>query len=298
MQGTERTMQLEDIDFVIAGAAKSATTWLRHQLQSDPAIYMPNPELHFFSREFHRGTSWYLDQFSPHDGARLIGEKSNSYLDTEEAAGRLRAALPDARLIIMLRDPVERAYSDYCMCYRRGQVTGDIEQHLDPSRAPQERFLKGSRYDLHLRRILSHYDQEAVLVTQYELVSSHPQKVLDDVRSHLGLLPRPLAQAAERKINDRDAKLLPLSLRVRLAPMKSMVAPLRGTKPFESVRGLFTAKVRYPELSKDLKLRMLDYFAPMQDTLAAMGFTVSWNATWPSMDRTRPSTSIQEAGSM
>lgn len=267
-------MQLEDIDFVIIGAAKSATTWLRHQLQSDPGIYMPDPELHFFSREFHRGTSWYLDQFTPHPGARLIGEKSNSYLDTEEAAGRLRAALPDARLVVMLRDPVERAYSDFCMCYRRGQISRDIKDHLDPRRAAQERFLKGSRYDLHLRRILSHYGQEAVHVTQYELVSSDPQNVLDGVRSHLGLPSRPVARLAETKVNDRNAKLLPLSLRRQLTPLKPLVRPLRGTKPFEAVRGLFTARTAYPELSDDLRRRMSDYFAPMNDALASMGYAI------------------------
>jgi hypothetical protein len=265
-------MQLEDIDFLIIGATKSATTWLRYQLQSDPDIYMPSPELHFFSREFHRGTSWYLDQFTPHPGARLIGEKSNSYLDTEEAAERMRATLPDARLIVMLRDPVERAYSDYCMCYRRGEVARNIEDYLDPRRAAELRFLKGSRYDLHLRRVLSHFDQDALLVTQYEQLSSDPQKVLDGVRHHLGLPQRPVAGPPEQKINDRNSKLLPLSVRRRFAPLKPLVRPLRGTKPFEAVRDLFTAKVRYPGLSDDLRRRMSDYFAPMEGELATMGY--------------------------
>src|SRR5882672_5350922 len=55
-------MQMNDIDFLIIGATKSATTWLQQCLQQDPSIYMPDPELHYFSREFHRGDKWYLDQ--------------------------------------------------------------------------------------------------------------------------------------------------------------------------------------------------------------------------------------------
>ena len=47
--------RMEDIDFLIIGAAKSATTWLQRSLQADPAVYMPDPELHYFSREYHRG---------------------------------------------------------------------------------------------------------------------------------------------------------------------------------------------------------------------------------------------------
>lgn len=270
-------MQLDDIDFVILGAAKSATTWLRHQLQSDPSVYMPDPELHFFSREFHRGTAWYLDQFLPHPGARLIGEKSNSYFDTEEAVERLRATLPAARLVVMLRDPVERAYSDYCMCYRRGEVPREIEDHLDPRRASQKRFLKGSRYDIHLRRILSHYDRDALHVTKYELVASDPQRVLDGVRSHLRLPLRPVEGLAAKRINDRHAKLLPLPLRRGLAPLKPLIAPMRGTKPFEAFRGLFAAEMSYPELSEELRRRMSDYFAPMQDALASMGYVLALN---------------------
>ena len=268
-------MRLDDIDFVILGATKSATTWLRHQLQSDPEIYMPDPELHFFSREFHRGVDWYLAQFAPPPGARLIGEKSNSYLDTEEAAERLQAALPRAQLVVMLRDPVERAYSDYCMCYRRGEVAHRIEDHLDPRRAAEERFLKGSRYDLHLRRILAFYGPEVVHVTQYAWVASNPQRVLDGVRAPLGRPPRPVAGPPERRVNDRTAKLLPLALRRRLAPLKPLVRPLRGTPPFEAVRNVLADRVRYPPLPPDLRQRMQDYFEPMHQTLRTMGYPMT-----------------------
>lgn len=267
-------MKLDDIDFVILGATKSATTWLRHQLQSDPDIYMPDPELHFFSREFHRGTDWYLEQFSPHPGAKVIGEKSNSYLDTEDAAARLHDALPRARLIVMLRDPVERAYSDYCMCYRRGEVRHDLEQYLDPRRAAGARFLRGSRYDLHLKRILSYFDESSLHVTSYELVATDPQSLLDGVRSHLGLPSRTVAPSARKKVNDRTVEFLPLAVRRGLAPLKPFVSPVRGSKPFETVRSLFAAQVTYPELGEDLRRRMSDYFAPMHETLSSMGYVI------------------------
>lgn len=268
-------MQLDDIDFVVLGAAKSATTWLRHQLQSDPEIYMPDPELHFFSREYHRGVPWYLDQFRPHPDARLIGEKSNSYLDTEAAAERLHKALPHAKLFVMLRDPVERAYSDYCMLYRRGEVAANIEEHLDPRKAAQHRFLQGSRYDLHLSRILDYYDASAVHVTHYELVAAQPQRVLDGIRRHLSLSARPTTELAERRINDRNTQLLPLSMRRRLAPLKPLVKPVRGSRAFETLRGIFTSSVAYPPLTNDLRNRMAEYFGPMNDSLSRMGYLIN-----------------------
>ena len=83
-------MKLNDIDFLIIGATKSATTWLQKSLQLDPAIYMPDPELHYFSREYSRGHDWYLDQFKPSRDYLIAGEKSNSYLDEPQAAARPR----------------------------------------------------------------------------------------------------------------------------------------------------------------------------------------------------------------
>ena len=67
-------MQLNDIDFIIIGAAKSATTRLQTQLQSDPAVYMPDPELHYFSREYDRGQDWYLSHFTEEGLGRTVGE--------------------------------------------------------------------------------------------------------------------------------------------------------------------------------------------------------------------------------
>ncbi|QFU10340.1 Sulfotransferase domain protein [Rhodobacteraceae bacterium THAF1] len=268
-------MTTDHIDFLVVGAAKSATTWLRHQLQDDPAIYMPDPELHFFSREYERGLDWYTDQFTPHPGARLIGEKSNTYMDTPIAAERMFKALPHVRLVAVLRDPVERAYSDYCMYFRRGSVTADIEAYLDPERAADKRFLSVSRYDLHLKRLLSFYPADALYVTSYESVASHPQATLDGIRHHLGLAPRAIAPQARKKINDSTSELLPLGIRRALAPLKPLVAPLRGSRSFEAVRTLLTAPVQYPPLEPTLRKRMEQYLAPVSSGLSEMGIALT-----------------------
>jgi hypothetical protein len=118
-------MLMEDIDFLIIGATKSATTWLQRSLKADPSVVMPTRdlELHYFSREFHRGSKWYLSHFPDRkEVGQVVGERSNSYLDTPQVAGRVHAALPHAKLVAQLRNPVDRAYSDYCMLYRRGEV--------------------------------------------------------------------------------------------------------------------------------------------------------------------------------
>ena len=146
-------MPLErQMDFLIIGAAKCATTWLQMSLMETQEIFMPDPELHYFSREYERGPDWYSSYFEAAGGAQLVGEKSNSYMTAPKAAERIKRDCPGVRLIVQMRDPVQRAYSDYCMLFRRGEVNDDIYAHLDPDRAADQRFLNDGLYAFHLRR--------------------------------------------------------------------------------------------------------------------------------------------------
>jgi hypothetical protein len=141
-------------DFVIVGATKAATTWLSHNLSAHPEVFLPSQELHYFSRFYDRGEDWYAAHFQGARATQRIGEKSASYLPHPEAAQRLRRLLPPAKLIAQLRHPVERAYSDYCMHYRRGEVSRDIDRYLDPARTPIPRLLEDGFYHRHLTGFL------------------------------------------------------------------------------------------------------------------------------------------------
>ena len=141
-------------DFVIIGATKAATTWLSHNLGAHPEVFLPSQELHYFSRFHEKGDEWYGAHFRGARQTQLIGEKSASYLPHPEAPQRLRHLLPRARLIAQLRNPIERAYSDYCMHYRRGEVSRDIERYLDPARTPIPRLLDDGFYHRHLTNFL------------------------------------------------------------------------------------------------------------------------------------------------
>jgi hypothetical protein len=118
-------------DFVIIGATKSATTWLLQNLRAHPQVFMPSPEIHYFSRHFDRGPAWYRSHFETAPEDHVVGEKSASYLPHPETPRRLRELLPEARLVAQLRNPIERVYSDYCMHYRRGEVGRDLARYLD-----------------------------------------------------------------------------------------------------------------------------------------------------------------------
>jgi hypothetical protein len=104
-------------DFVIIGAQRSGTTSLHAYLAAHPRVEAPNSkELHFLTDRFQRGREWYLGQFPeaiPCD--HLTGEATPYALFHPQAPGRLRAIAPHAKVIVLLRNPVERAYSHYEM---------------------------------------------------------------------------------------------------------------------------------------------------------------------------------------
>jgi len=260
-------MQFNDIDFVIIGAAKSATTWLQTQLQSDPAVYMPDPELHYFSREYSRGPEWYLSQFSDEGLGKTVGEKSNSYLYEPEAAVRLHRDLPQVKLVAQLRNPVERAYSSYCMLFRRGEVGADINSYLDPSVSESMQLLGSGNFASHLQPYIDLFGRERLLLLSFDGVSADPETQMSRVRAHLGLPARALAPQGHGKVKDKTAPLVPAPLRKRLAWMKPIVRPLRGSPPFEAARGLIARKTQYPQLTDELRKRLNEYYRPSIEAL-------------------------------
>ncbi len=244
-------------DFVIVGAAKAATTWLQHCLQQHPDIFMADPELHFFSRCYDQGLDWYAEFFNEAGPDQLIGEKSNSYLDEDMAMSRLHAFAPDAKIIVQLRNPIERAYSDYCMLYRRGEVDGRIEYFLGPKSPLHARLLAGGCYANHISRVLEFYKREQVLVTLYDDIKDNADSLLANVADHLGVSG---LRPATSRVKDKTEAMLPLRTRQLLQPLKPLVAPMRQRTWFKRLRSRFARPIVYPTLPMSTRCWLGQYY--------------------------------------
>lgn len=255
-------MQLEDIDFLIIGAAKSGTTWLQRMLQLNPHVFMPDPELHYFSRVFDRPIPWYLDRFRARGTQRLVGEKSNSYLNHPEAARRIATFLPHAKLIVQLRNPVDRAYSHYCMLYRRGEVSSDIASHLSFRDPMENRCVRGGLYHHHLVEYLKYFRRDQILVLIYEDTMSAPFGGLRQVGKFLGVELHAAPEMLASKVKDRAEPILPQKLRRLMRPLKPAVRPLRNKALFQAAHGLLSHQVRYPSLPDHLRRDLTEFYAP------------------------------------
>jgi hypothetical protein len=233
-------------DFVIVGATKSATTWLQRNLQQHSAVFMPGTETHYFSRNFEQGPAWYGAFFEPAAAHQIVGEKSNSYLDHPEAPRRLREALPDVRLIVQLRNPIERVRAHYRSYFRRDAAAVDRDLRSDGLEA--ERLHAGGLYFRHLSRFLELFAREQLCVTLYDDLDREPATVLNRIRAHIGLAT-----------TDTGAPAIAL---IQAEPEPHGDSRHRGAS-----RSPVNRPVRYPGLSDALLARLRTYY---QDDVRAL----------------------------
>jgi hypothetical protein len=187
----------------VVGAAKSGTTSLWTHLDAHPDIFMSQPkEPHFFSRGGHPGLpvvkdpDAYAELFVRGAGQRYRGDASPSYLWDAESPARIRAAAPQARIIITLRDPVERAYSNYLGHIRVGLDKRDFSQvvheeladgDVDLGATPAPHIARGF-YDEQVERYLERFG-DATLVLLFDEFVADVRGTMGRVFEWLGLDP-------------------------------------------------------------------------------------------------------------
>ncbi len=282
--------------FIVIGAVKAATTWIQVQLQANPAVFLPDPEPHFFSRDFERGVEHYRRFFADAPQGALKGEKSADYLAHPLAPARIASLLPGVRLVAQLRDPVARAYSDYKMLHRRGQASGLPGEYLAGLDNPHPRFLNDGLYARHLRRWFDRFERESLLIFLHEDVSRNGRQVVERVSQHIGVAPFFDAELAQRKQNNSKERLLPLPLRNALAPLKQAARPLRGNPAFEFLRGKLAKPVDYPPLEPELEQRMRDFYLKDIEELEAL---LSLDlGKWKRVERRERGEDLSERGSV
>jgi len=154
--------------FCIIGAMKSGTTSLHHYLAAHPEISMSQPkELNFFiaERNYDKGIDWYASHFDA--SAPVRGESSPNYTKGhffEGVPARMNALLPDAKLIYVVRDPIERLISHYEHNRSRGRESRTLDEAL---RGPERNhYVRCSRYFTQIEAFLEYYPLEQIHVLE------------------------------------------------------------------------------------------------------------------------------------
>lgn len=268
-------------DFIIAGASRSGTTTLHHVLKHHPHLFLPQrKELQFFNRDenYARGIAHYAEYFelatpdqlkgevSPpyfHKGIRLGKGASHIFDESEDSAIRAKRHLPNAKVILTLRNPITRAHSQFWKNKWQGHETAEdfehaIQEELEGRRNPQGSklcWLYKNRYSLHVEHWIKQFGEDNVLVVIFEDWTQHPQDLLRQIEAFLEV---PQADLPAELFTGRTNAGRTTS-KAWLRPLMKLVEPIPLVKPL--VRR-FGTNPGIPPLQDATRKQLAALFAP------------------------------------
>lgn len=245
---------------LIPGAMKAGTTSLFRYLEGHPRLAAAaRKEVHYFDHHFHRGPAWYRRQFpaarwTASGTARIACESSPYYMFEPRVPSRVRDLVPDAKLVFLLRDPVERAFSHYHNNRRLGREPLDFEAaldaeddrtlaeeerlHADPMHVSEPHRLYSYRrrglYAEQLLRWQASFPADQMLVVDSRRLFADPAAVVAEVLRFIGIAPR-LPRSFEARNEGRHGDAMSPQARRRLeaffAPHEERLRRLIGWCP-------------------------------------------------------------------
>ena len=199
-------------DFLIIGAQKCGTTWLWNEIRQHPNIFMPEgKELHYFSNDgstnFQDDGSldWYKKFFVNSGEANLLGESTPSYIYRPESAQNIFSVIPDVKLIVTLRQPAERAYSQWCMQRKRKVVP--LEYSFVEAFYSNERKQVGMRergfYYSQLLRYFEFFERDKISIFLYDELKNDYRSYLKKIYSFLNVNDEFVSSTADRILHPK-----------------------------------------------------------------------------------------------
>jgi hypothetical protein len=279
--------------FFIVGSPKCGTTALAQLLSMHPEVFLSRPkEPHFFDAHYDKGLRAYMQEhFSGWGGAGVAGEATPSYLTVPYVPARIHSAIPAARLIAILRHPVQRAYSSWWMFHARGMEplsfeaairdnemsltysgstrTSDDEQawraHIQAVRRGKpiriRNYLDSGYYSRHLRRYLEHFPCEQLKVVLSQDLQSNPETTVRDIWRYLGVADD-VAFAEGRTINEAvGAGAHPFLAIARATGVMRLRRLMPESLKNRVKRGLSTLG-KPPPLDPAMRAYLLEHYAP------------------------------------
>lgn len=268
-------------NFILIGAAKCGTTSLAYYLDQHPEIFMsPEKEPRFFAQEFHtkcangpvrKGSIRPLMTLAEYEllfqgvtTEKAIGEASTEYIFFEETPSRIKELIPDAKLIAVLRNPVERAFSAYCYQLRDSVETLSFEQALeDEDRRRKEYWRPGwlyratGYYYQQIARYFELFEPSQLRIYLFEELNRSPVEMLKDIFVFLEVDPD-----FQPDLSRKNISAIPKNVTLNyLLSNQSPLAPMKEYMP-EPIKHLLREvknknRLPKPELSQDLKKKLL-----------------------------------------
>jgi hypothetical protein len=204
-------------NLIVIGAQKCGTSVLHYYLSLHPEVSMSRPkELNFFieERNWPRGVDWYKSHFDA--DALVRGEASPNYTAFPQHEGvpeRMASVVPDAKLIYMIRDPLERIAAHWVHNYAKRREKGTLAETLAH---PNTSYVTRSKYAMQLERFLAHYPKERILIFQQSELRHQRMETLRKVFEFIGVDPDFTHPRFEQERHQTSGKTRATRLAVRL----------------------------------------------------------------------------------
>ena len=259
-------------DFIAVGPPRTATTWLDQVLRGHVGLPLDVKETHFFARNYQLGLRWYEDHFRHCATEPVVGEICAAYFENPQARERIRTHVPGCKIVITLRDPVERLYSYYKLMRHNGQTEASFEDAL----IRHKKMLASSRYAFHLRNWYADFGKENVLVVLNDDLVADSQAYLSRITDFVGIA-RVEVRAPDGARNKANAiETAPRS--ARLARNARQFRFWLGSRRMYRTRRLLTrvgiwrfcfeGGEEFPPVDLTVKSRLHDILGPEVDELA------------------------------
>lgn len=242
--GVRSTRHLTLPDFVGIGLMKCGTTWLYENLRAHPGVFVSErKELRYFSNHFQTPLADYAANFAD-AGDRIAGEISPVYATLPERRIRfLKKVMPDVRLILLLRDPVEREWSRiHHHLTKSGHSVLEVPEDEVLRAIGEESLLRQGGYTGVIDRWLEHFPEEQLFIGFHDDIRDRPKSLLEDVFRFLGVT------------TDLDWDTLPF----RETIIPPYLPELQGHDPWRgvSVAGYQSSEERFPARYREVIARM------------------------------------------
>jgi len=261
--GVNATCEKRLSDAIIIGVEKSGTSALLLFLDHHPeirAVRSPE-ESHFFTRFYARGFEWYRSIMPCSFPGEWVIEKTPGYIYFPEAAQRIQKYKSDVKLVVIMKDPVERLLSAFAMYVAQGKMkVDDLESAVfinGNDVSTDHRMVNRSLYVEHLKPWFEFFKRDDILFLDGNNFKSNPYEELHKVETFLGL--RNFYQQNDFRSDDRNR----MCIRRRPAEGVQCLPPYKGRS--------------HPPVPPDVRTRLQQFFAPRNKQLFEMiGETFTW----------------------
>jgi Sulfotransferase family len=252
-------------DFIVVGAMKSATTTLHEQLARQPGVFMSRPkEPNFFSDDpnYARGLGWYSSLFTAAGTGLLRGESSTHYTKLPtfpRTVERMARHLPRAKLIYVMRHPIDRLVSQYVHELTAGGIRGSLVEAVDE----HPELVDYSRYAMQLEPFLDAYGFGRMLPVFFTRLVTDSQQELERIARFLALKGPLNWDSTLRPQNTRRDRLRPSPIRQALVQSPVLCRLRRRMLPrrwSQSAKAFWRAQIEPPQIPPNLTARLREVF--------------------------------------